>query len=275
MFPGRNFSSSGAVPEINWRSPLASKLSVAWLGSFPSYELVNRMSAPIISLVDGDHHAGITRFGKAFHFSNVASYIDLVPTTGDMIRLPSTAGSITLSWRKTDATLRTGNAFGNQHFANDLSRMNVYLPFSDGVVYWDFGGETTGTSRITASGLTFGDDVWTFTAGPRGMDIWQNARQVASQSSSVTREQNGTSFHLNQSFSPSTNGDLADCAFIYVHNRQLSPIEIVTLHATPFAIIAKSRATEIALMSQEGVVGGTPGVLMRGAPRGIARGLSR
>jgi hypothetical protein len=57
----------------------------------------------------------------------------------------------------------------------------IYLPFSDGTVYFDF-GNTTGTGRISA---TWGGDfthffVWSFVAGGGNMAIYRNGTSVVS-----------------------------------------------------------------------------------------------
>lgn len=66
---------------------------------------------------------------------------------------------------------------------------HVFLPYSgDGAVYWRWGGSTAGTSSLSVPGLTIApNDLWCFTAGPRGMEIWQNGVLVASQSGHAGR----------------------------------------------------------------------------------------
>lgn len=67
-------------------------------------------------------------------------------------------------------------------------RMSGHVPYTDGTVYWDFGGSTAGATRVSVAGLTITqNDVWAFTTGPRGMEIWQNGRLRASNSANPTR----------------------------------------------------------------------------------------
>ena len=70
--------------------------------------------------------------------------------------------------------------------------VSIYLPYGlDGKVYWRWGGEVEGASSLSIGGLSFAEhDLWAFTAGPRGMEIWQNGLRVASNlgSSSITTD---------------------------------------------------------------------------------------
>lgn len=71
-------------------------------------------------------------------------------------------------------------------------RLGAHIPFIDGTVYFDFGGATTGSTRIQVSGLSFAvTDRWVFSVGPRGMEIWQNGILRASNSATPTRTNSG------------------------------------------------------------------------------------
>ena len=80
---------------------------------------------------------------------------------------------------------------------------NVYVSYSaDQNVYWRWGGETNGVSSLNVGGLSFAaSDLWAFTAGPRGMEIWQNGRRVAHQVGSSSRSSTPTTLRYGQ-FSP-------------------------------------------------------------------------
>lgn len=103
--------------------------------------------------------------------------------------LTTTAVTVVIGYRKTDSTLRTAAAFGVENGAGPdvTTRCGAHLPYSDGVVYWDFGGVTAGSTRVTYSSGVFGDDTWVFTVGARGMEIWQNGFLRASNAATPTR----------------------------------------------------------------------------------------
>ena len=74
---------------------------------------------------------------------------------------------------------------------------NVYLPYSDGNLYWRWGGEVAGSSSLSVGGLSFSEaDMWALTAGPRGMEVWKNGTRVAYQSGSASRTADTTQLRL-------------------------------------------------------------------------------
>lgn len=146
----------------------------------------------------------------------------------DASRFLNTGGgfSIVMAYRKTDATNRASVAIGVGISVADGERLNVHLPWSDGTVYWDYGGTTDAATRVSASGLTFGDDVWVFSTGPMGMQIWQNGILRASNSANPTRTQTTVPLILTE--------DLADIGFAYLYHRQLTPTEARRISFDPY-----------------------------------------
>jgi hypothetical protein len=91
--------------------------------------------------------------------------------------------------RKTDTTARQSTLFGVEDFSLSNSvRCGAHVPYSDGTVYWDYGG-ASGSNRLTVASLTFTTNVekWIFTAGPQGSTIWRDGLKLASQSTAITR----------------------------------------------------------------------------------------
>lgn len=148
--------------------------------------------------------------------------------------LPTQGCTIILHYRKTDGTNRDSAAFGvNSSTVGD--RCGVHLPFSDGVVYWDFGGATEDATRESVSGLTFGDDVWAFTTGSRGMEIWQNASKRSSNTANPTRNSTTNQFTLGKHGSTTAKSDTAEHGFLFIYKRQLSEADIIAVTLDPFA----------------------------------------
>ncbi len=105
---------------------------------------------------------------------------------GSGLWMPTSAVTFAFVRRKTTAVLDT---LFLATAATGTSRSDLYLPFSDGVVYWDWGGQGA-PERLSIAGLAFSTsqpDRWVFTAGPKGSSIWQNGFKVASQTTAVTR----------------------------------------------------------------------------------------
>jgi hypothetical protein len=134
--------------------------------------------------------------------------------------LPTAQVTVLLVRRKRDATLRTARVIEADQGATAFW---ILAPWSDGTVYWDFGGNG-GANRLTAAGLTFSltrPDRWVFTAGARGSTIWQNGVKVASQTTAITRSSIDHPLYLNGDGN-GANGENADYNFFQIINDQWS-----------------------------------------------------
>lgn len=163
------------------------------------------------------------RRGLALETTNAdgLTYLDFGNST--TLGIPTTAATIVLTYRKTDASARISSAFGVfQTGVDGTTRCGAHLPYVDNTIYFDFGGTTEGTSRLSVAGLTFGDDTWVFTTGARGMEIWQNGVLRASNSGTPTRVATTTSFALFSGQGVSPASDLAQCEDLKVYTTQLS-----------------------------------------------------
>lgn len=152
--------------------------------------------------------------------------------------LPTLGMTVVIHKHKLDVTNRASGGFG-VNSATAAHRCGTHLPFSDGTVYWDFGGTSSGVSRLSASGLTFGDDFWAFSAGERGMDIWQNGYQRNSQPGHVARTETGLTFNFGNGNSTggTQKADNADFAFLAVWDHQLAPSDCEMLTRDPWMMI--------------------------------------
>jgi hypothetical protein len=149
--------------------------------------------------------------------------------------------------RKTDTSARTSTLFGVEMggIVPDSARCGAHVPYSDGTVYWDYGG-ASGSNRLTVSSLTFSTNVekWIFTAGSQGMTIWRDGLKLASSSTAVTRvvpnqTLDYTAWCLNRgngsSFGVDIHGDLQDFYFAMFIARQWSDLECEWWFAEPYA----------------------------------------
>ncbi|KKL11776.1 hypothetical protein LCGC14_2542410, partial [marine sediment metagenome] len=159
-----------------------------------------------------------------------ADAINFIPDA----EVPTTAITICIHQRKTDAVNRVSGAFGSLD-VDAATRCAGSIPYSDGKVYWNFGGTTEGVSRLSLSGLTFGDDVWVFVSGSRGMEIWQNGTLVGSHGNSVTRITGSTDWGLGHG--GEMGNDLVEYSFFALWQRELSHSEIRLASNNPFGMI--------------------------------------
>ena len=129
--------------------------------------------------------------GKAREHSGISDFDQLGL---DSLLLPTGPISIVLGYEKTDATNRNSVAFGTEGVA--ANACHAYLPHNaSSAVIFDYGGEG-GANRISAGIPTAGDDIWTFTVGVRGMEMWQNYAKLASNANNNTRTQGTVQFQL-------------------------------------------------------------------------------
>lgn len=114
--------------------------------------------------------------------------------------LPTLAATVVVIRRPKDTTNRVSTLFGldSVEISPWATRLGAHVPYSDGTVYWDFGGAVS-PNRLTWGGYTKSAavDYWVFTAGPAGMAIYFNGVQVAVSSTAVTRSVADADFWIN------------------------------------------------------------------------------
>lgn len=214
--------------EINWAHPFARKLlfAVPFLGvsryTFPGtsandlivpiWGSVARRTVELHSLVANPYSSN--RDGVCVQAA--------VETTIKMGADPIPASRVTvcLVRRKLDTTHRTGSTFSPASVISG-EWCSAFAPFSDGVVYWQFG-----STFISVSGLSFSTTIperWVFVAGPRGMKIWRNGVKVASTSTANPgRTINpARQFHIN-GYTTGGNGDVQDFNYFAAYDDEWS-----------------------------------------------------
>jgi hypothetical protein len=191
---------------------------------------------------------GVNRYGNwvGFNTSNTTSFLEW--QRSDFV--PTTAVTILMVYEKADSTNRNSLAGSIDYgLGSNTNSCNHHVPFSDGTVYFDWGGNTNGVTRVQVGGLTFGADVWVLTVGSRGMEIWQNGIKRASNGATPTRNKDATmSFKLGASVSGS--GTLCDIAHWNVYamwERQLLTEEVIALSWDPFILWDESSPFDLSL----------------------------
>lgn len=156
--------------------------------------------------------------------------------------------TVVTRYEKTDATFRSSSIFACDVSAADTRSISAEVPWSDGNVYWDFGGFST--HRITASGLTFADDVWVFRAGDLGMQIWQNGflrqTRTAVAARNITGGANIWLFWGGNQSGQGTN-DAARLYTFLLYNRNLTEQEVKLISREPLAPFILKQPITVAL----------------------------
>ena len=164
--------------------------------------------------------------------------------------LPAADVTVCLVRRKVDTTLRNAATFGSGD-PSDASRGGAFVPWGDGTVYFDFGGQS-GANRITVAGLSFSTAIperWIFHAGARGSAMWQNGVKVASQATAITRTPSASGFSINGG---STTGDEQEFNYFAVYNTQWSDQLCQWWSAEPYAHLYPDRAQAFDFLAESG-----------------------
>lgn len=177
---------------------------------------------------------GINRYGNWAGFSGAGlnskfdwPRSDFVPTGGGC--------TILLLYEKGDGTNRASDAF-TVNVSGTATMCECLLPFSDGTVYWDFGGNS-GANRLSIGGLSFGADRWMLSTGPRGMEIWQNGIKRASNGNNPTRTGSpATPFVLGAKSADAQFSDVAHYNIFCMWARQLTQDEILMVSFDPYML---------------------------------------
>jgi hypothetical protein len=160
---------------------------------------------------------------------------DYVATTAPQIGQLTKNVSVSV-WQNLGQTGRVGSLFGLNTVSNINERMQAHCPWSDGVIYWDFGGASTDT-RLSVSGqnLSVGNwDHFVFLAGEIGMQIWRNGKLIGSKATPITRVSNSNAFLIGASNMHDQLGTiyyhLGKIDDLRVYSRALTPSEIQLLY---------------------------------------------
>lgn len=198
------------------------------------------------------------RDGEAIKFNTNTCWLKF--NTADW--LPTQHITILIIRRKLDTTNRNCNTINSvtNRSSVDTSQLAIAMPLSDGVIYWDFGWNGgAAPNRFTKSGLSFSTTIpekWVFTAGERGMAIWQNGVKVASHSTAVTRTATtGTAdkFLINCSNPSSSFGDVQEINFLQINDVQWDDALCQAWSVEPYAHLYTDPDKYSSIISSVGV----------------------
>lgn len=170
--------------------------------------------------------------GKVVH-DNVNDYTQL--TADQQLLIPNGASTLTImqGYQWSDTVLRGGAGFGNVT-APLGQRANTLCPWSDGAIYWDFGGDTAGSTRLSVA-ITKDTSlhVWGFTVGARGMEIWRDGTKIASNAAHPTVTTGAIYPYYFGRYSSGILSELGQWAWFFTHTTQLTESLIAAISADP------------------------------------------
>lgn len=155
---------------------------------------------------------------------------DLISFGDSRLVIPTTGCTIVMALRRDSTGITSAKAFQINTFA-DAERCELVIA-STSEVWWRFGGNAEGTSRLTVTGLTLTtDSLWVLTTGPRGMELWQDGAKKGSNAGNPTLTASVNNFMVGgNSDNP---GDAFQIGCFYVYRRQLTPAECREISARP------------------------------------------
>lgn len=202
------------------------------------------------------------KYGLSVRHSNTDPFMRLTADdTNEVLKVLPSSGGMTwmFAYRKLDTTARASATFGVQSGDSTpySERFSIFLPYnSPNNIYFYFGGNTEGVNQLSvaASGITFGDDFWCFTTGPRGMEIWQNGLLRGSNTANPTRATAAGERLALPAYTTANGSDLADIALVMTWRRQLHPNVIRALAINPWQVFQP----QISLVRSFGLVTAAP-----------------
>lgn len=225
-------------PLVQYYQTLANRIPIVFGPAIPSWSVNAAGKALSCSSTPSGMDMGILPGQDSFDFDFPEFPFGATVSRGE---------TVLVIRRKLDTTARASTLFGVEDsvFMPTTIRCGAHVPYSDGSVYWDYGG-LSGVNRLIVAGLTFTTNVekWIFHAGPRGSAIWRDGVLVGSQTSPLTRtvtsmtpfDQNFGGWMINGGNGlTGSGGDLQEFNFIMYIANQWSDAQCRWWFAEPYA----------------------------------------
>lgn len=230
-----NLSRPAPGAQINCGTPLCRGLKalVVWNeGAGAPVELVRRSTLTL----SGNPTWAANSDGTCGRANAVTDYWNLGPADNFLNEARATILAI---HRKTDSTNRAAGHFGLNESAAG-KRAGGHVPYSDGTVYWDFGGQSS-PNRLTASGLSFtGIQKWVFVAGTKGSAIYRNGLLVASSATAITRVGSAADYAINKGNGSPIDGDLMDWMMFAILDAEWGQGEVKAWTDDPYSMLQRA-----------------------------------
>ena len=185
------------------------------------------------SYIEEGSHTGCVWNGDRITLNNAGS--DSITLVNDAADFPDSEITIVFRYRKTDTTKRQNYTLTFDSDSPQTKRCSVHLPWTNGFIYFDFGGTADGTSRVSWNGWSSPDTAWhtwALSVGPRGMELWQDGEVKASHGNSATRTSTSGDSWGNGIIAAGS--DLSEFEFIKVYSKQLTKESIMRVCEDPY-----------------------------------------
>ena len=216
---------------LDWSSKYIRGITSVFLGDgcSPFQRVSKQLLTPTGALVS----QAVSVAGRSVMFGDTTSYL----LDGISNNLIGTKGATLLAvTRKTDATSRQSAVF-NHGNATISDFFSFHYPWSDGVVYADFGG-VTGANRISYTYTRPGElKKVVFAAGSGGSRVVENGVVKASQTAAIVRTDSASRCRWNR-YENTATGDLCEIFLGVIWNCELSRDACIALSNNPWQLFA-------------------------------------
>lgn len=140
---------------------------------------------------------GVVPWGMAYRTNNGSAERHDLSSGSSFVTTGSTGFSLLVKMRW-GSTLGDGQGAGVRPVGGAVSLRATFYLGTAGSIFFDFGGATNGTTRVTGTTSTTAGRVTTYlaTTGPRGMELWENGVLIASNGANPTRTSSGQAFSV-------------------------------------------------------------------------------
>lgn len=236
---------------LDLASPFLEDVGVAWIASH-GLNIPSGGQAAIVG-AGVSFGAGMQGRAAALDGSSNATGLRLAGDADDIV--PTDRCTIAIYRRSRDTTARVSMLFGYDSGVSD--RILAHAPYSDGTCYWDFGNNTAGSGRTSATfAKSTTPEALVFVAGPvKGREIWRNGlRLVSNTSATASRSAASKGFSLGSADRNITTGvDTDEIYAIIVSRREWCDAEIVAWSRAPLAFVAPNEDPVIYSLGAAGV----------------------
>lgn len=180
--------------------------------------------------------------GMSWSLNTSASNIGMQCSTADAIFQSLSTTTMFVFRRSRDTTLRASMLCGSAS-ATISQTVLAHAPYSDGNIYFDFGGSGASTRISTTFAKSTSPETLVFIAGPnKGREIWRNGVKIAGNVTLTgTRTSSATGFGVGGNGSSAIGQDNDDVYLLGVVVREWSDAEVRTFAANPWGIFTHKK----------------------------------
>lgn len=254
--PGTNLDVNHPLcPDYCWPflSPQGTQRALCKAPILKDSSLKSQMYVASSSMVPGG------KYGLSRRRAGTAASLYLAESIVEVDRVVGTTQGFTLLIAHKHTSGNQGAIIGVDT-ATAAQQLFVLLPWSDSTVGWVYGSSAAGSVSIPLSSLTLGDDLWMFTAGNRGVEMWQNGILRAATTTGVPTRNTGATLFKMPAWTAG-NDFFGDTALIMTWRRELPQAALKVLSENPWQVFQPSNFLALDTVGAPPTAVGTPDIV--------------